>query len=190
MFSEYVSKRDGWITALWRAMAEIDSRYTSSDPFVISSVYFGALVLGPANLFYAWSLLTRKRFAHVLGLLTSCSVLITQIFYYFTALASSTLHFAGDMWGVAIWFILYGMIFRLAWPLWLTVFECKRAIGVTFEYVDLSVRLKKEEEQIDLSAAQVLFGAGDLSTVVKNGPGEEESGLVRRRSPSRSGQEL
>merc|ERR1711871_605789 len=89
MFSEYVAKRDGWITALWRALADIDSRYTSNDPFVISSVYMGALIFGPANFVYAWSLLTRKRYTHVLGLLISCSVLVTQIFYFSTAMHSS-----------------------------------------------------------------------------------------------------
>ena len=178
IFSDYVSKRDGWITALWRALAEIDSRYTSNDPFVISSVYMGALILGPANLMYAWSLLTRKRFTHVLGLLTSCSVLVSQIFYFATAFHQSSIHFTSDQWGIAIWFCITAIILRLLWPLLVAVFEAKRAIGVTFEHDDLSMRLKKEEEQIDLSAAQVLFGGGDLSNVVRNNT--DETGLKRR----------
>ena len=182
MFSEYVSKRDGWITALWRALADIDSRYTSNDPFVISSVYMGALIFGPANFVYAWSLLTRKRYTHVLGLLTSCSVLVTQIFYFSTAMHSSSIHFTGG-WGIAVWFCVYSILFRLFWPLWVAVYEAKRAIGVTFEHVDLSMRLKKEEDQIDLSAAQVLFGGEDLTNSMKNP--DVETSLKRR--PTRQG---
>ncbi|GMH92118.1 hypothetical protein TL16_g12251 [Triparma laevis f. inornata] len=184
IFSDYVSQRDGWVTALWREMSNIDDRYIINDPYVLSSVYFGALVLGPANILYSWSLLTRKRFTHVLGIMLSTSVIVTQIFYFSTVLVKGSLTFkSGDI-GIAIWFFLYAGFFRVVWPLFVVIYEAKRAVGLFFEHVDISQRLKQEEETIGLDAAQVLFGGSsdDLAKMVDRQAGGGSPSLLEDSS--------
>ncbi|GMI15759.1 hypothetical protein TrVE_jg6160 [Triparma verrucosa] len=188
IFSDYVSQRDGWVTALWREMSHVDDRYIVNDPFVLSSVYFGALVLGPSNILYAWSLLTRKRFTHVLGIILSTSVLVTQLFYFSTVLVKGSLVFDKADIAIAFWFFVYAGFFRVVWPLFVVIYEAKRAVGLFFEHVDISQRLKQEEETIGLDAAQVLFGGSsdDLAKMAEKVERGEGGGGGGSPSPSQS----
>ena len=69
--------------------------------------------------------------------------------------------------------------------LWLVWFEVKRAIGTSFEHEDVSMRLRREEEAIDLNAAKVLFGGSneDLTTLADT-QNEARGGDLTHRRPS------
>jgi hypothetical protein len=189
LFSDYIhSNGGGWATVLWQEVAKIDARYLDSGPFILSQNCFSCFLFGPSCLVYAWALLTRKHYTHVFGVTLSTSILTSQLLYFMTA-------FAED-WGffefnpnktsllVRFWFVIVNVLCRLAFPLFLSVFEHKRAIGLRFEHEDLSIRLKKEEDQLSLDAAEVLFGAStdDLTRLVN-----DHTATGGRLSPTRGG---
>jgi hypothetical protein len=189
-FNGYVKDRDGWITALWREMNKVDSRYTESDPFVMSKVFLACFLFGPLSMFYSWALLTRKRYTHVLGIIVGTGTFLMQVLYLLTAYFSggwTHFKFEGGYWGFRFLFF-FSQVFLTqgSCMVWVVLFEVKRAIGTSFEHEDISIRLRKEEEAIDLNAAKVLFGGSkeDLTTLADAQKGNEgrEGKLTQRRA--------
>jgi len=190
LFSDYIKNQGGgWATVLWQKVAKIDKRYLDADEFVMSQNFISAVVFGPACLVYAWALMTRRIWAHVMGITLSVGIVIMQLMYFMTGVQMSGGFKVGEggAW-VALWWVGINVFCRFLFPLFLTVFSHKRAIGLRFEHEDLSVRLKKEEDHLNIDAAEVLFGGSndDLTRLVaeaKEGCGGSEGGgsIARRR---------
>jgi len=200
-FSGYVAERDGWITALWREMNKIDNRYTQNDPLVMSMVFLASFLFGPLSMVYSWALLTRKRYTHVAGIIVGTCTVLMQVVYLLTAYyAGGWTHFKfdGNYWGFRFLFFFYKVfLVQGVGMMWIVMFEVKRGIGISFEHEDVSIRLRKEDEAIDLNAAKVLFGGSsdDLTMLAEGVKGDKGGGggeLVRRRpqTPAVKGAQL
>jgi len=87
VFSVWVQEVEaGVVTHLWTRIGNFDSRYVDSDPFLLTSDGFAALVLGPLLLLYAKSTFTRAPERHTIGPLCATLLLFTQIMYFGTEL--------------------------------------------------------------------------------------------------------
>jgi len=189
-FASYVNDRDGWITALWREMNKVDERYTKSDPFVMSMVFLATFIFGPLSMLYSWALLTRKRYAHILGIVVGACTLMMQVLYLLTAYYTGGwkhFKFDGNYWGFRfLFFFVKVILIQGIFMFWIVVFEAKRAVGSAFEHEDIPLRTRKEDQAIDFSAAKVLFGGStdDLSNLVDKNKVEGGGGELRRRRSS------
>jgi EXPERA (EXPanded EBP superfamily) len=73
-------------------MGGVDTRYNSSDDFIVTMETVIALFIGPACLVYAWSVYSRKSYRHMVGISLSSVQVFTQILYFAMEVRSGFKH--------------------------------------------------------------------------------------------------
>jgi hypothetical protein len=195
VFNSYIADSDSWATSTWRYLGKFDDRYTVSDPFIIAYVGVSSCIFGPLALLYGWALVTRKRYAHLLGVILSASEVTLQVVYYITEVMRDP----GGSDGVnnndtfaAFFYVTTGVV-RGIFPIFVLCFECNRAISISFTHETLSKRLKKTEEAaadvMTLAAAQILFDSPSTESLVElvGRASSAGGGGLRRRTATNGG---
>ncbi|KAJ3076237.1 hypothetical protein HDU98_004850 [Podochytrium sp. JEL0797] len=108
------------LSAVWKEYAMSDSRYMSSDPFVVVMEGFTAVLWGPGCLLAAYLLYHHHPARHLVQLVVSCGQLYGLLIYYgteifdgFTHSSPAILHFWVYFWGFnAPWFVVPVLVVR------------------------------------------------------------------------------
>ncbi|RKP11257.1 Emopamil-binding protein [Piptocephalis cylindrospora] len=103
---------------LWKEYALSDSRYLSSDPFVLVMESVTAIFWGPGCLLVAYFLLTRHPALHPTQLIVSLGQIYGCVLYYFTTLFEGGPHCRPEPYYFYFYFVFFN-IFWIVTPLYL-----------------------------------------------------------------------
>ena len=158
VFNNYVEQSSGWATELFRLLGKIDTRYLEADAFMAAYSFCFAAMCGPACLWYAWALATKKSFSHLLGVVVSVCSLYSEVSYIFSEGFFDWVHFKGEP--NAVTYFVLEVLIRAIFPIFIISRELKLALGGGSESEDLSERLKnyRDQDMFTLEAAHLLFG--------------------------------
>ena len=73
LFSGWVGDNSSpsWILLFWRKMGKLDTRYNTSNDFLVSTEGFLAVFVGPLALSYSWAVAVSSPYRHIFGVITS-----------------------------------------------------------------------------------------------------------------------
>ncbi|KAJ3293536.1 hypothetical protein HDU79_000237 [Rhizoclosmatium sp. JEL0117] len=108
------------LSAVWKEYAMSDSRYMTSDPFVVVMEGFTAVLWGPLSMIAAYLLYHSHPSRHLLQLIISCGQLYGLLIYYGTEIfegfahaSPAFLHFYVYFWGFNFpWFVIPLLVIR------------------------------------------------------------------------------
>ena len=114
---------------------------------------------------YAWSLVTRKRYAHLLGVILSTAGIVLQTLYFLTQVVQEskdiTINKKSNPF-IGFLFFIFFVLARVIFPIIVFFVEYRRGVGLSFNHEELETRLKKSKDDKDvftLAAAQMLFNS-------------------------------
>ena len=119
-----------WMLAIWKMMGRYDSRYTSSDAFLVSSSGFMAFVVGPLLLLYTWTIVNNHPVRQVCGIITYSLEIYTYILYFAIAIHSRKTISMENPTSFILLFLCLNL-FRCFFPVWIVVREVKTVIEKT-----------------------------------------------------------
>lgn len=120
-----------WMLAIWRFMGRYDSRYTNSDPFLVSSSGFLAFVVGPLLLAYIWTIVNKHPVRQVCGIITYSLEIYTYILYFAIAIHSRGLISVDDNPTMFVLLFLGLNLFRGLIPCWIVSKEVQSVLERT-----------------------------------------------------------
>jgi hypothetical protein len=166
-----------WMLAIWRAMGKYDSRYTSSDAFLVSSSGFMAFVVGPLLLVYIWTIVNKHPVRQVCGIITFSLEIYTYILYFAIAIHTRNT-ISMDNPTLFILAFLCLNLFRCLVPVWIVIREVRTVIEKTNGSQYRKLKSEAEESEHDEGGGAQ---RGDSSS------GRETVGYSHSHSHSTSG---
>jgi hypothetical protein len=145
------TNNSSWMLAIWKTMGKYDSRYTSSDPFLVSSSGFMAFVVGPLLLMYVWAVVNKHPVRQVCGIITYSLEIYTYILYFAIAIHTrNTISLQNPMTFILLFLCLN--LVRCAFPVWIVVREVRSVIAKNSgsQYRALDAQHLADEEQGDV----------------------------------------
>ncbi|CAM9708309.1 unnamed protein product, partial [Discosporangium mesarthrocarpum] len=151
LFSNWLAdeERAVWLVGFWRAIGRGDPRYLRGEGFVLATGIVAALVVGPACLLYAWTIVCRRGFRFTVGMLVCVSVVYMQVLSYATWRWPQGWSGGG---AAVFWvvFVLWGLL-RLAAPLailWYNMLHLSRRVhAAEVHYRSLLVEHERLKEK-------------------------------------------
>lgn len=162
-----------WMLAIWRTMGKYDSRYTSSDPFLVSSNGFMAFVVGPLLLLYVWTIVNKHPVRQVCGIITYSLEIYTYILYFAIAIHSRNTISVQNRLTFVLLFLGLNLMGCLI-PVWIVVKEVRTVVAKTraSRYKPLDSQLDDEDddrERADVLPSGSTGGGGGAVELILNG---------------------
>ncbi|CAG8563440.1 14074_t:CDS:2 [Dentiscutata erythropus] len=123
LYHENIAENNGLFAQMWKEYALSDSRYLTSDPFVVIMESITAVCWGPLSFLTAYAIYENLPFRYTLQIIVSLGQLYGLVLYYLTELMEGAAHcrpeayyFWGYFFGVNfIWAILSVTLIRQGW---------------------------------------------------------------------------
>mmetsp|Transcript_14441 Transcript_14441/g.23917 ORF Transcript_14441/g.23917 Transcript_14441/m.23917 type:complete len:1061 (+) Transcript_14441:165-3347(+) len=163
------TNNSSWMLAIWKTMGKYDSRYTSSDAFLVSSSGFMAFVVGPLLLVYVWTIVNNHPVRQVCGIITYSLEIYTYILYFAIAIHTrNTISLQNPITFILLFLCLN--LVRCAFPVWIVMREVRSVIaktsGTHYRALD-SEHVAADEEQGGMQDA--LAGGSSRSGAIGSG---------------------
>eukprot|EP00602_Paraphysomonas_sp_CaronLab_P010113 CAMPEP_0185029586 /NCGR_PEP_ID=MMETSP1103-20130426/15977_1 /TAXON_ID=36769 /ORGANISM="Paraphysomonas bandaiensis, Strain Caron Lab Isolate" /LENGTH=1340 /DNA_ID=CAMNT_0027564389 /DNA_START=389 /DNA_END=4408 /DNA_ORIENTATION=+ len=135
-----------WMLAIWKQMGKYDSRYVTADDFLISINSIMAVVVGPLLLVYAWSIVSRRSFRQVVGIIVNSLEIYSQVLYFAIEMQNRFENISVQNPTLfTLVLILYNLL-RIIVPLFILVYE----VNTVVESVRQSTIAAEEKKTADL----------------------------------------
>ncbi|KAK3825742.1 MAG: EBP domain protein [Benniella sp.] len=118
------------VAQVWKEYALSDSRYLSSDPFVLVVERITTLVWGPLAIYSAWSLYHDLPSRHIAQLILSLGQIYGCILYYWTSIVEGSPECHPDPY----YYYFYFWFFNIFWMI-APVFLARRSIHILCEAI-------------------------------------------------------
>jgi hypothetical protein len=167
IFNKWLSiGHDSWFLLLYAWIGTADRRYTSSNPFIVTSLALMAVLIGPSCLFLAWAIYQRRPYRYLVGTCI-CSVLVySQILFYSTEVQDGFRDIKASSSAFWVYFVIINVI-KLVTPAVLLAFMLRKSQRKleklkNFEMVEVISRLAGEQ--------RLGQGASALAKLAREGP--------------------
>lgn len=139
---ETIAENSGLFDEMWKEYALSDSRYLTSDPFVVMMESITAICWGPLSFLTAYAIYANSPFRYITQLIVSLGQLYGLILYYLTELMEGTTHCRPEAYYFWVYFFGANFVWAIAsttliWQSWYQI--------VNFAKEDIKRKSKKVE---------------------------------------------